>query len=110
LYEAPRPYIYLPEYQLYQSSMMLLVSANSASDLQVIAENARHEIAQVDARLPVSGVTLAEANMSFAYWSPRPVAGLASALGLLALLLATMGLYSVMTYTTGQRTPHIGIP
>src|SRR5262249_41180647 len=75
LYEDPRPYVYLPEYQLYQSGMMLLLSANSASDLRAIAENARREIEQVDARVPVNGVTLAEANMSFAYWAPRLMAG-----------------------------------
>jgi predicted permease len=109
LYEDPRPYIYLPEFQLYQSGMMLLVSAHAASDLRAIAENVRREIAQLDARVPVSGITTAEANMSFAYYAPRLLAGLASAFGLLALLLATTGLYSVMTHVTEQRTREMGI-
>src|SRR5262249_11077642 len=54
LYEDPRPYVYLPEYQLYQSAMMLLVSAHSAGDLPAIAESARREIARLDPRAPVS--------------------------------------------------------
>ena len=109
LYEVPRPYIYLPEYQLYQSGMMLLVSAREASDLPAVAESARREIGQVDSGIPISGVTLGEANMSFAWWGPRMMAGVASAFGLVALVLATMGLFSVMTCIVSQRSREMGI-
>jgi predicted permease len=109
LYEDPKPYLFLPVIQNPRANLTLLVSLTSADALRPAIENVRNEINRMDPRLPVFGILTAEDNLSVAYWGPRVAAGMATTFGVLGLVLATMGLYSVMTYVVTQRTREIGI-
>ena len=107
LNETPRPFLYLPLLQDYTSHP--IIHARVAGDPLAFApvlEKAFHEL---NANLPLYDVDSLFARVQVASASARIAGTFVGAFGLLALVLATVGIYGVIAYTTRQRTREIGI-
>ena len=74
------------------------------------AENEiRSAIANIDSRLIVDGLSTLEDDIDNNILAERTIALLATTFGVLAAVLAGIGLYGILAYSTAQRTREIGI-
>lgn len=85
---------------------MVLETAHPMGDVEVIA---RRTLAAINPNLTVVKFQTFDAQIADRFTEERMVARLTSLFGALALLLATIGLYGVTSYTVVCRTPEIGI-
>ena len=99
--------LYLPEFQNYNGTptLILRTSANPTDFLPAV----RKEVAALDANLPVFAVKTMSDQVEDSLWQPRMAAGILGSLSFLALALAAIGLYAVVSQWMGQRTREIGI-
>jgi macrolide transport system ATP-binding/permease protein len=76
---------------------------------QNVEELVRSTIAKVDPNIPVAGVISYPDAVAMNFDQDRLLARLTEAFGVLALLLASVGLYGVISYSAVRRTSEIGI-
>ena len=107
--QSPRPTTYFPV--LAHSSMPggLFLAVRTASDPLALSVPIQTEIARLDPQLPVSDVLTMQQVIDQSLGNQSLSASLLLAFAVLSLLLASVGLYGVLSYLTTQRTPEIGV-
>ncbi|MBV9265048.1 MAG: ABC transporter permease [Acidobacteriaceae bacterium] len=108
LREEPKPMAYMPASQSGVPSGVTF-EVRTAMNPTAISTAILHTVAQIDSRVPIVNVRTLSEQLDDSLLAERLVASLSTVFGALALLLACIGLYGLMTYAINRRTPEIGI-
>jgi len=107
LHYAPAPAIFVPLYQDYRAQVTIHLRV--AGDPGAFASVVGKIVDELNPDLPLFNVTTLKASMQFGSVFERLAATLVGSFGLLALVLAAVGIYGVVAFSTRQRTHEIGI-
>jgi predicted permease len=107
LREAPPPTFYQPYTQTTPRGMTAVL--RTAGDPALLTDEVRAVVRRVDSTLPITNVTTQTAQIENRFTQERLFANAYAIFGALALTLAAVGLFGLMSYSVSRRTNEIGI-
>jgi len=109
LYEGPREgvrrQVFIPKWGSSSTAFYVRTQAASSSAYGII----RNEVRQLDAAMPVYEMKTLQAQLDETLLTDRLIALLSAGFGLLATILASVGLYGVMAFVVARRRKELGI-
>jgi hypothetical protein len=107
--EGVSPFFYIPIRQEYRPEYGLTFHVRTTGSMQDAIGAVRHEAAAIDPTLTMFDAQPMTEYVGGSLFGQKIAASILSVLGTLGLILAALGLYSVMAYSVAQRTSEIGI-